>query len=1336
MKSQSIVHVLKARARQQPDRRAYSILLRTGASARAVTYEALDGQARATAAELQAKGLQGKRAVLLLPPGADYIGSFFGCLYAGVTAVPCYPPGLTRASSDTIVRVANDCGAAAVLTSSRWLEDPRMTDLLERCKSHPLRIATDALDARSGDRYISHDPEPRDTAFLQYTSGSTGDPKGVIVSHGNVAANLSMIQASFGLTERDRICLWLPPYHDMGLIGGVLAGIQSDSETTLMEPAAFMRAPLQWLETISSVRATVTGAPNFAFDHCVRTAREQPDALAKLDLGCVEIAFCGAEMIRPATLRAFAETFAPAGFREGSFMPCYGMAETTLLCSTRPRSRGYVTRTIDRQLLEREGRVASVPRTEAGRSWTLVGCGSVISGSEVLIVHPETRTPVAEGHVGEVWIRGESVARGYFGRDEINREVFDQEPRGGGGGGFMRTGDRGFMQGPELYITGRLKDMLIVRGRNHAPEDIEGSVARSHAAVRPHRVVAASIERGDSEQFAVLIECDRKALASANRQALFEEVLASAHAAVVRDHGLVADVLAIVKSGDLPATTSGKVQRRQAGERYRRGDLSILATFAELTIERPTAKASVDVQSLTLDMFEKHTRRRPELGRKIIDLGIDSVTATGLAAEISDTFDLDLPPSVLSPESTVSDVVAYVNLHVPARSERSHGVVSTSPARAKAALDSRVNLPPPRPITGARDETPALSPQELMTKKLPERLRWHRDQVDGLRQSDVLNYNLIQQEKIGATDARVDGRVLTFFSSYSYLGLNNDEQVIDAKLSAIRRYGTGSHGVMLLGGYTKLHEELERSIARNFRTDETLLYSSGFAANTAIIDSLVKGNDTVFCDMLVHTSILDGCRLSGAQTRMFPHQDVAALERMLQRTSDEHTRLVIVDGVYSLRGEIAALADVVAVAHRYGAIVMVDEAHALGAIGRSGRGTAEHHGVEGQVDIVTGGLGKGIPAYGGYVTGRRELIDYLRFRSNPYVFSGGMDVANVAAANKAMELMESDASIMRRLRGNIALMQELLVEREIPSLRWGSPCMPVICRDAAEAHLLSRKLRDQGLYIAPITYPAVPKDQQGLRLTVTAAHSPDQLRYCIDRLEATLHSIRRPLSSTSQREATMTRTFTPIPEALEAFANGRFVLVSDDEDRENEGDLVIAGDFVTPEAINFMISHGKGLVCLAITPEIATQNALEPMVRKNRDHLGTAFTVSVDGTREHGITTGISASERAKTIELILSSEFGPSSLAAPGHIFPLVARAGGVRERPGHTEAGVELARLAGCRTASAAIVEVIKEDGEMARRDDLFAFADKFGLPYITIAQLKAYLSEQPQRTAARAA
>ncbi|HZH74853.1 MAG TPA: fatty acyl-AMP ligase, partial [Archangium sp.] len=404
----SFVEVLRERARRQPDERVFTFLDEEGETH--ATYRELDEGARAVAALLQRHLAPGDRALLLYPPGREYVLGFLGCLYAGVIAVPAYPPDPTRLGR-TLPRLqalVADCRATAALTTSPVLD---MVGFLteEAPDLRALRwLATDALESGSADTWSAPRLSSESLAFLQYTSGSTGTPKGVMLSHHNLLHNSGLIALGFDASPRPVGVIWLPPYHDMGLIGGILQPLYRDIPTVLMSPLFFLQQPLRWLEAISRHGGTVSGGPNFAYELCIR--KTTPEQRAALNLRSWEVAFCGAEPIRQETLERFAEAFAPAGFRREAFYPCYGLAEGTLIVSGGRRAELPVSRHFERDALLRGEARAS----EAGVS--MIGCGQPLEDQEVRIVDPQTREPCAPGRIGEIWVRGSSVARGYWER--------------------------------------------------------------------------------------------------------------------------------------------------------------------------------------------------------------------------------------------------------------------------------------------------------------------------------------------------------------------------------------------------------------------------------------------------------------------------------------------------------------------------------------------------------------------------------------------------------------------------------------------------------------------------------------------------------------------------------------------------------------------------------------------------------------------------------------------------------------------------------------------------------------------------------------------------------
>jgi amino acid adenylation domain-containing protein len=562
----SFVDVLRERARSQPHERVFTFLDEEGETH--VSYRELDEGARAVAALLQRNLAPGDRALLLYPPGREYVLGFLGCLYAGVIAVPAYPPDPTRLGR-TLPRLqalVADCRATAALTTSPVLD---MVGFLteEAPELRALRwLATDALEPGSADAWAAPRLSSESLAFLQYTSGSTGTPKGVMLSHHNLLHNSGLIALGFDASPRPVGVIWLPPYHDMGLIGGILQPLYRDVPTVLMSPLFFLQQPLRWLEAISRHGGTVSGGPNFAYELCVR--KTTPEQRAALDLRGWEVAFCGAEPIRQETLDRFVEAFAPAGFRREAFYPCYGLAEGTLIVSGGRRAEPPVVRRLEREALD------------GGRGHvTMIGCGQPLGDQVVRIVDPETCEPCAPGHVGEIWVRGASVARGYWERPEDSERIFQACLAGSGEGPFLRTGDLGLFDGDELFVTGRRKDLLIIRGRNHYPQDIELTVERCDPALRPGCGAAFSVEVDGEERLVVVHElADRSGVEPVERA---RKAIARIRQSVAEQHELGAHAVVLLVPGSIPKTSSGKIQRHACRAAFLEGSLEEVGSWRE-----------------------------------------------------------------------------------------------------------------------------------------------------------------------------------------------------------------------------------------------------------------------------------------------------------------------------------------------------------------------------------------------------------------------------------------------------------------------------------------------------------------------------------------------------------------------------------------------------------------------------------------------------------------------------------------------------------------------------------------------------------------------------------
>lgn len=581
--------ILRRRALHQPERLAYTYLPDGIEEKERVTYGGLDVLARGVAARLQSLGARGERALLLYPAGVDFIAAFFGCLYGGCIAVPAYPPHPARPhiTLPRLQSILDDSRAKFVLTTSTILSRVEPLFAASEGLRQPLWLATDELAGAHADEWSEPGVSGQDLAFLQYTSGSTSAPKGVMVSHRNLLANSEEIRRGFGHTPESVGVTWLPAYHDMGLIDGLIQPLFTGFPCYLMPPAAFLQRPARWLQAVSRYRATHTGAPNFAYELCAR--KVSPEQRAALDLSCVEVAYNGAEPVREETLRRFAEAFEPCGFRRQAFYPTYGLAEATLKVSGGGREAMPVTCTVDAAALEQNRVVETSGATPEQNVRTLVGVGGPATETRIVFVEPSTLKPCADGEVGELWVAGPGVAGGYWNRPELTEETFRARLADTGEGPFLRTGDLGFVKDGELFITGRLKDLIIIGGRNHYPQDIELTVEQSHPALRPGCIAAFSVAVEGEEQLVIAAEVDpryRPAAAhepppeSATVPGLSLDVKSltrTMRAAVSDCYGLQVSALALLKLGGMPKTSSGKIRRHACRQSYLAGSLECLA---------------------------------------------------------------------------------------------------------------------------------------------------------------------------------------------------------------------------------------------------------------------------------------------------------------------------------------------------------------------------------------------------------------------------------------------------------------------------------------------------------------------------------------------------------------------------------------------------------------------------------------------------------------------------------------------------------------------------------------------------------------------------------------
>jgi acyl-CoA synthetase (AMP-forming)/AMP-acid ligase II len=571
----TLVDLLQQRAANQGNDVAYTFLVDGEAEGPRVTYAALDRTARRIAAELIARGVMpGERALLLYPPGLDFIAAFFGCLYAGVIAVPSFPPHPAQLgrTMPRLVGIAVDADVSVVVTTKALASSMDVIARYAPILAKPTWLVTDSFDATSNDA-----PLPRISAdalaFLQYTSGSTSTPKGVMVTHANLLHNLGYANYVEENDAESVSVSWLPVIHDMGLIEGVLEPMFAGYPAYLMAPAAFLQRPLRWLRAMSKYHATNSGGPNFAYDLCVRKITDAQ--VAELDLSSWRVAYNGAEPVRGDTLGAFHQKFQKAGFRWRSFYPVYGLAEATLVVSSGGRTYEPTILAVDPTAISR-GTLAQ-PTDEATTARNVVACGHVGFGTRVAIVNPETLRACVDSEIGEIWVKSPSVARGYWRRLEQSAETFAAY-LDDGDGPFLRTGDLGTLSNGELIVTGRLKDVLIVRGLKHYPQDLELTAERQHNALRSGCSAAFSIDNDGSDAVVIAAEVDPRALPiddDAKRRAL-SEMATRIKRAIADDHGIVLEAISFLSIGAIPKTSSGKLRRGACRAAYVDGQLDEL----------------------------------------------------------------------------------------------------------------------------------------------------------------------------------------------------------------------------------------------------------------------------------------------------------------------------------------------------------------------------------------------------------------------------------------------------------------------------------------------------------------------------------------------------------------------------------------------------------------------------------------------------------------------------------------------------------------------------------------------------------------------------------------
>ncbi len=663
---QTFVDRLQGIVAKQPDKTAVTFLQDGETESDRLSYQDLESRIKAIAATLRQQNATGERALLLYQPGWEFITAFLGCLYAGVVAVPAYPPRANH-SINRLLSIVDDADAKFALTTHN-LQD-KIEAKFKEAENYSLKfIATDTITENFAANWSKPDNINSDSlAFLQYTSGSTGNPKGVMVSHGNILANSATIKRYFQILPQHSVLSWLPPYHDMGLIGGILQPLYLGISMYMMPPVSFLQRPYRWLKTISKYKIDTSGAPNFAYDLCVNQVTEEQKA--SLDLSSWKLAFSGAEPIRAITLEGFSEYFSNCGFSKQAFYPCYGMAESTLIITGADRHQKPVVRKFQKQSLEQN---LAIEIENGGSSLEnqviLTSSGRNNSEQHLAIVNTETLEQCQDGEIGEIWVHSASVAQGYWNKPELTEYAFQAKLAAYPNVNFLRTGDLGFIRDEELFVTGRLKDLIIIRGRNHYPQDIELTVDRGHDAIRSGACAACAVDIEGKEELVVVAEVKRTHL----RKLDVTQVTKAIRQAILQNHELNPHAIVLIKTTSIPKTSSGKIQRHACKNGFLDGSLKVVGqSVKQETVGEKTHFPQHQLSAIETWLVDNIAQRlgvnssEIDIEETFASLGLDSVQAVRLSAELEDYLQVKLSPTLVYDYPNISSLAAYLgNSHI------------------------------------------------------------------------------------------------------------------------------------------------------------------------------------------------------------------------------------------------------------------------------------------------------------------------------------------------------------------------------------------------------------------------------------------------------------------------------------------------------------------------------------------------------------------------------------------------------------------------------------------------------------------------------------------------
>lgn len=1081
---QTIASLLDQRVRNEPDSVIFTFIDERSGEEMPLSNRELGNSAKHILSAIYAAGEPENRLVLIvLPSGLPYINALFACMGSGLVAIPLYPPGKRGPNLETFKAVLSHTEASTILTTDRIKQELYDKELV---LDNVNVLAIDALPTHFSTSAVmpSKEVKPEDLALLQFTSGSTGRPKGVRISHANMLSNSEIIRKKFGHDSDSRGVVWLPPYHDMGLIGGIMQPFYTNFPVFMMSSFYFIQQPLRWLQAISHYKATSSGGPNFAYDLCADRIREEDKK--HLDLSSWKVAFNGAEPVRKQTIDRFYEAFKDCGFKKESFYPCFGMAEATLYVSGGHYSEALV------------------------QSDDMVSCGKVAEENEVRILDSETLEPVEDGITGKVFIHGAGVTSGYYNDPVKTGEVLKTLPDGKV---FLNTGDMGYLSNENLYINGRVKDMIIIRGKNYFPEDIEHAIREASALLSNNKVVAFSVDKNQQEELAVVIELRRVQLKTDKLPELTELI----RGIIATGFQVQLYALEFHMPGTVPVTSSGKVKRYATKEVFReagtepvyswrrplvsREDAPVLADFstdADGSDIKDKVKATLKTiitreTGLTIDEDGEHS--------PLSSFGMDSVQLVVITHEVETALRVRLPQNFLENYDTFSKMVSFLARLVSFQQVSS----SLSEEELQFCLDE---------LTSSKDEE-AVAEQFNPSAELYDFAHWPEIAELQQRQQELASMNVPNpyftlHEGINSDTTVIGGRSFINFSSNNYLGVCEDPFVLSSINKAISTFGSSVSASRIITGERPVHLDLEKEIADFFGQEAALTFVGGNTANVSTVGHLFGKNDLILYDELAHNSLLQGAELSGAATRPFKHNDFREADHILGKVRQNYSRvLLFTEGIFSMDGDIAPLHEFVTLKQKYKAMLMVDECLSAGILGKTGRGICEYHGIDTrEVDILMGGLSKAFGSCGGFIAGSKALINYLKYTTPGFIYTTGMTPANAAAALASIRLLRKEPQRLSTLYDNVSHFINLLEKEGFKiGLSKDTPVVPVHIGDETVCLQMYAGLNEAGINVQPILYPGVPPNSARLRFFVSTQHKKSQLELTVNTMAALYHKI-------------------------------------------------------------------------------------------------------------------------------------------------------------------------------------------------------------------------------------